>query len=97
MWNYIKTKAYNIFISHPEDVCMSYVEHSFFSLYLSARLTIGALQAFIHAIIPVLFTTSSSDLVSSIDTIINNSGCKRHITFNEIVDVLHDYPDSHYY
>tara|TARA_B100001057_G_C22553734_1_gene834495 strand:- start:54 stop:347 length:294 start_codon:yes stop_codon:yes gene_type:complete len=97
MWNYIKKKAYNVFISHPEDVCMTYLEHSRFSLYLSAQLTIGALQAFIHAIIPVLFKTSSSDLVTSIETTINNAGCRKYITFNEIVNVVHDYPDSHYY
>mgnify|MGYP001584212774 CR=1 FL=1 len=97
MWNYIKTKSYNIFISHPEDVCMTYLEHSFFSLYLSSRLIIGAFQAFVHAIIPALFKTSSSDLVTSIDTTINSAGCRKYITFQKIDEVIHDYPDSHYY
>ena len=97
MWDYIKAKVYSIFISHPEDVCMTYLEHSYFSLWLSTRFTIGALQAFIHAIIPTLFKTSSSDLVTSVETTINNAGCKRYINFNEILKVEHDYPDSHYY
>ena len=96
MWSYIKNSLHSIFVFHPQDVCMTYVEHFMFSLCLSGRFTIGAIQAFIHAIIPVLFKTSSSDLVSSIETTLNTAGCRRAISYNDIINILHEYPECHY-
>ena len=96
MWSYIKNTLYNIFISHPQHVCMTYLEHFIFSLCLSGKFTVGAVQAFIHEIIPILFKTSSSDLVNSMQHTMHTSGCKGNINYCDIINILHEYPESHY-
>jgi len=66
---------YSYFI-HPNNVCMSYLEHFKFSMSLSVSLLVGSFKAFMHAIIPSMFITSSSDLVKDIDLKLKTSGCK---------------------
>ena len=61
--------------AHPEKVCMSYTQHlklsmKFFLLFLK-----GAIKAFIHAIIPDLCVTSTSDINKTITTLLQENGC----------------------
>ena len=67
---------YSIFY-HPNNVCMTYFEHLTFSLLLSKNFAIGSIKAFIHAIFPNLYITSSTDIVTKLKDNINNSGCKK--------------------
>ena len=67
---------YSIFI-HPNENCMSYIEHSILSLNLSSTLFIGSIKALIHAFIPNFYKTSSSDVVNELQNIINNAGCHK--------------------
>ena len=53
---------YSYFL-HPEGACMSYFEHFWFSLKLSKMLYIASCKAFIHAILPNKYITSSSNLI----------------------------------
>ncbi len=66
---------YSYFI-HPNNVCMSYFEHFKFSMSLSVSFLVGSFKAFMHAIIPSMFITSSSDLIKDIDLKLKKSGCK---------------------
>ena len=50
------------YFSHPNNVCLSYYQHFRFSLKLSTMLFIASVRAFIHAIFPNYFITSSSVL-----------------------------------
>ena len=68
---------YNFFLSHPRKVCMTYIDHAKFSGNLGIKLLVGSLKALIHAIIPELYKTSTSDLVNEIKTDIENSGCNK--------------------
>jgi len=66
---------YSIF-DHPNKVCMTYFQHAIFSSSLGISLLAASFKAFIHAIIPSLFITSSSDLVKSLDDKLKNAGCR---------------------
>ena len=61
--------------AHPDNVCMSYTQHmklsmKFFFLFLK-----GAIKAFIHAIIPDLCVTSTSDINKTVTTLLKENGC----------------------
>lgn len=58
---------------------MTYAQHMFLSLYFSFILGVGSVQAFIHAFIPDVFITSTTDLAHDVQSIINRSGCNRRI------------------
>ena len=62
--------------NHLKNVCMSYYQHFYFSSKLGFHLLLGSVKAFIHAIIPMYCTTSTSNLVTYLDTEMKNTGCK---------------------
>jgi len=62
---------------HPKNVCMTYFTHFKFAMGLSFELFVGSVKSFIHAIVPDLFVTSTSDLLKSVDFKIQNSGCRK--------------------
>ena len=64
-------------IQHLQEVCMNYFQHFRLSMYFSGQLFIGSIKAFFHALIPAWFTTSTSDLILHLKTIINNVGCSK--------------------
>jgi len=68
-------KIYSIF-EHPNNVCMSYYIHMKFALYLSYQFFISSGKSFIHAFIPSLFITSSSDIIIELDELLKKSGCR---------------------
>jgi hypothetical protein len=62
---------------HLKTVCMNYFEHFCLSMYFSGQLFVGSIKSFFHALIPAWFTTSTSDLIFHLKTIINNVGCSK--------------------
>ena len=67
---------YSLF-EHPNAVCMSYIQHMKFSLKLSYIMFTSSCKAVIHAFIPSLFITSSSDSVNKMSHLLKNSGCNK--------------------
>lgn len=63
---------YNESIDHLKDVDMNYIEHLKFSSSLSFQFFIAAQKALIHALIPGIFITSSSDCLSLLDEKLND-------------------------
>ena len=63
------------YFTHPNTVCMSYISHAKLSLTFCYKLFSGSVKAFIHALLPNLYITGTSDTVSEIATILENSGC----------------------
>ena len=53
---------YKFFFKHPEEVGMTYVEHFKHSMYFSFILADSSMKAFIHALIPEFFKTSTTDV-----------------------------------
>lgn len=58
---------------HLQEVNMNYCEHFMFSLFLSLQFFMASIFAFFHAIIPGIFTTSSSEYSELITTIIKHT------------------------
>lgn len=62
---------------HPSKVCMTYFEHFKLSMGFSYKFTIAAVQAFIHAVIPDLYISSTTNTIKDIQSIIEKSGCRK--------------------
>ncbi len=65
-----------ILFDHPKEVCMTYYELLLFSISISYKLFKGSMKAAIHAVLPNLYETSSSDLLNDLQKTLNESGCK---------------------
>ena len=64
------------FFKHPKNVCMTYLEHCMFSLKISKTFLVGSFKALVHAFIPDIYITSTSDIVSDVNNRLDNSGCR---------------------
>ena len=51
---------------HPKEVCMTYLEHMKFSLYLSYMFGKASFCALIHAVYPDILITTSSDTINKL-------------------------------
>lgn len=61
---------------HPSNVCMTYLEHMKLSLELSSIFFIGSLKAFVHAFIPDIYVTSSTDTFRFANEKMSKAGCR---------------------
>ena len=57
---------------HLEKINEHYFEHMRVALRISFQLLIGAVMAFMHGLIPPLFTTSVSDKIKKLYSFIEN-------------------------
>ena len=64
------------YFEHPNDVCMSYLEHAKFSFTIGLSLFGGSCKAFVHALVPSFFIKSSSVLVQDLSERLLDAGCK---------------------
>ncbi len=62
---------------HPAKVCMSYLSHFHFSMYLSQEFAKASVGAFIHAIHPDILVTHSSDTIKRLDNEMKKIGCRK--------------------
>ncbi|MFT6304407.1 MAG: hypothetical protein ACI9XK_002312 [Granulosicoccus sp.] len=51
---------------HPQSVGQSYWEHFWFSFSFSARLLVAASTAFVHALVPGVFETTTSRAIDQL-------------------------------
>ena len=63
--------------NHPKKVCMNYYTHMKLSLYFSFVLFKGRVQSFVHAFIPDIYITSTTDLTKKLDKLLKQSGCHK--------------------
>ena len=57
---------------HLNDANETYFEHMSKALKISLQLFIGSLMAFIHALLPSVFTTSASRKIKKLHSLIEN-------------------------
>ena len=62
--------------THPSTVCMTYLEHGFFSLSLACMMWVGAWKAVVHAVWPDVYVTSTSDLLIEMQQKMAKAGCQ---------------------
>ena len=55
-----------LLFEHPRSVGESYVQHFATAFAFGARMFVGALAAFVHALLPCLFKTSASNVVRTL-------------------------------
>jgi hypothetical protein len=60
---------------HPSKVCMTYFEHFKLSMGFSITFASASVQAFIHAIIPDVYTESTTNTINKVQEKIKISGC----------------------
>jgi len=56
----------NIFLKHPREQGMTYVQHASHSLKFSAKFAKASLQSVVHAFIPTQFQSTTTDLTKSL-------------------------------
>lgn len=61
---------------HPKEVCMTYWQHARLSFNFSYMFLKASKEAFIHAIYPDKYITSTTDTVNEIKDILEKSGCR---------------------
>jgi len=61
---------------HPTDVCMTYLEHMRLSLELSSLFFVASFKSLIHAFIPDIYITSSTDTVYLAKQKMSKAGCR---------------------
>lgn len=66
--------------SHPASVCMTYFQHFCFSMMLCRKFAIGSMKAFVHAVYPAVYITSSSDLIEDVKEDMKKVGCRKDAT-----------------
>ena len=62
--------------NHPKNVCMSYCEHFLLSMSFAKIFAIASMKAFLHAIYPDIYITSTSDAINDIQKILKSKGCR---------------------
>ena len=72
----IFTKIFDLFNKHPNKANISYFSHMLVSLKFSIMLFIASIKAFLHALFPFMFETSTSDVVAKINKKLN-AHCKK--------------------
>ena len=63
------------YFSHPNSLCMTYRKHLTLSLKYSKLLFIASIKAIIHAFLPNLFITSTSNTIIKINELIKINNC----------------------
>ena len=67
LYSQIRHAYYQLFFKHPHKQNVSYITHLCISIHLSASFLMASLQAFIHALVPYYFQTTSNDWITYID------------------------------
>ena len=66
------------FFNHPRENKLSYMQHFVVSSTLSISFFIGSVKALIHAFIPYLFETSSTDTLRELQDFVDNVHKKKY-------------------
>jgi hypothetical protein len=61
---------------HPTAVCMTYTSHGLFALRMSLTLFTASFKSLIHAFLPDLFITSTTDCVEYVSQELKKIGCR---------------------
>ena len=66
------------YFNHPNTNCMSYFQHWNQSMYFASQMFFGSIKAIIHAFIPNLYKTMTSNLVEDISHRLETKGCNKN-------------------
>ena len=66
----------NKLFMHPQQVCMTYLEHFWFSMEMSYTFGIASIQAIVHAFYPDACVHSTTDTIHTVQTRLKQVGCR---------------------
>lgn len=66
------------YFSHPNSVCMNYYKHLKVSLNYSRIFFIATIKSLVHAFIPNLFITSTTNTINKISNLLIMSSCNKN-------------------
>ena len=61
---------------HPTEVCMTYLEHARFALWLSGQLALASAASLVHAVVPDVFERTSSTIIANLVRVMRETGCR---------------------
>ena len=62
-------------MNHLREVNETYLQHLRKAMYISVCMLAGCCTAFVHAVIPMIFTKTTSKILSHVKDVINNRRC----------------------
>uniref|UniRef100_A0A6C0LEL1 Uncharacterized protein n=1 Tax=viral metagenome TaxID=1070528 RepID=A0A6C0LEL1_9ZZZZ len=65
----------NLFLDHPNSVCLTYNDHFKLSMKFSYKFDITSLKAFIHATFPFMFIKSTTEIMNDIENQLKINKC----------------------
>tara|TARA_Y100001980_G_C14531672_1_gene307703 strand:- start:268 stop:576 length:309 start_codon:yes stop_codon:yes gene_type:complete len=71
------SRCLKMLFKHPTQVCMTYFQHARLSLRLSYIFGSASSKALVHAFLPDIFDTSSTEAVKNAENLMKQSGCKQ--------------------
>jgi hypothetical protein len=66
----------NPFTAHPHEVGETYLEHGFFACRYGAKMTLGGVAAFLHGLLPFLFTSTGSRVTRELNEVLDQSAAR---------------------
>ena len=70
------SKVKDFLTKHPNEVCLTYYTHWKLSMTLSVKFAVASFKALIHAFIPSIFISSSTNCVTEINELLTANKCK---------------------
>ena len=64
---------YSLFIQHPEERNMTYIQHMKHAWFMGWNLFKGSIALFIHGIIPKYFPDTGSTIIKEMNDVVSNS------------------------
>lgn len=64
---------HHLFLEHPAENNVSYFQHMIISLNISVTFLLASSQAFVHAFLPFMFKTTSTDTIKYMEVLMKNS------------------------
>lgn len=64
------------FTAHPHSVCMTYLAHFRLSMNIAALYFLGSVRALVHAFVPTLCISSSTETNTRVAEMLAEAGCR---------------------
>ena len=75
--NHLQNMIMEKFVSHPRSVCMDYISHFGFAMYMAKLHTYGVYVSVVHAVFPWMYPSAVTELNVLIKEQIEQNGCRK--------------------
>lgn len=58
--------VHDLFVEHPAQVHESYLQHAATAAWIGVNMAVGSIAAFVHAVVPGLFTHTASSIAAHV-------------------------------